>query len=64
MKNTFAYRAQNISIERVLALRPEIENFHAEYCAVLDQNQVELWPDFFAEDGLYRATSRENAELG
>lgn len=64
MKHTFAYRAQSISIERALALRPEIENFHAEYCAVLDQNQVELWPEFFTEDGLYRATSRENAELG
>lgn len=64
MKNTFTYQPQNISRERALALRPEIENFHAEYCAVLDQNQVEQWPDFFTEDGLYRATSRENAELG
>ena len=64
MKNTFTYQPQTISRERALALRPEIENFHAEYCAVLDQNQVEQWPEFFTEDGLYRATSRENAELG
>ena len=29
-----------------------------------DAGQVESWPDFFTEDGLYRVTARENADLG
>lgn len=43
-------------------LRLDLEAFHAEYCAVLDNNEVEKWPDFFCEDALYRVTARENAE--
>ncbi|HUI19139.1 MAG TPA: aromatic-ring-hydroxylating dioxygenase subunit beta [Alphaproteobacteria bacterium] len=43
-------------------LRREIEEFHAEYCYVLDNNDIERWPRFFAEDALYRITARENAE--
>lgn len=46
------------------ALRLEIEEFHAEYCAVLDSNDIEAWPDFFAEDAIYRITARENADAG
>jgi anthranilate 1,2-dioxygenase small subunit len=46
------------------ALRPEIEEFHAEYCAVLDNNDIESWPSFFTEDAIYRITARENAEAG
>lgn len=43
-------------------LRLELEAFNAEYCAALDNNDVEKWPDFFCEDALYRVTARENAE--
>jgi len=43
-------------------LRREIEEFHAEYCYVLDNNEIEAWPQFFAEDALYRITARENVE--
>jgi 3-phenylpropionate/cinnamic acid dioxygenase small subunit len=49
---------------RALALRHEIEEFNADYCATLDANDVESWPDYFTEDALYRVTGRENAELG
>ncbi len=43
-------------------LRLEIEEFNTEYAHVLDEGDLEAWPDFFAEDGLYRVTSRENAD--
>jgi 3-phenylpropionate/cinnamic acid dioxygenase small subunit len=39
-----------------------IEEFHAEYCHVLDSNDIEAWPRFFAEDAIYRITARENFE--
>ena len=58
------FRESRIDAARALALRHEIEAFNSEYCAVLDAGRVEAWPDFFAEDGVYRVTARENAELG
>lgn len=55
---------RTIDPARALALRQEIEEFNADYCATLDANDIESWPEFFTEDGLYRVTSRENVELG
>ena len=43
-------------------LRLEIEEFNAEYAAVLDAGRVQDWPNFFAEDAIYRITGRENAD--
>jgi 3-phenylpropionate/cinnamic acid dioxygenase small subunit len=43
------------------ALRFEIEEFHAEYCAALDEERIADWPEFFTEDAVYRITGRENA---
>jgi 3-phenylpropionate/cinnamic acid dioxygenase small subunit len=48
---------------RSAQLRAEIESFHVEYCAVLDANDIERWPDFFHADATYRITSRENAHF-
>ena len=45
-------------------LRLEIEEFNAEYAAVLDAGRVQDWPNFFAEDAIYRITGRENADAG
>ncbi len=45
-------------------LRLEIEEFNSDYARVLDDGDLEAWPDFFADDGLYRITSRENADDG
>lgn len=58
------YCKPDISAQRAVELRALIESFNAEYCAVLDANQVERWPEFFTEDATYRVTSRENALLG
>lgn len=63
MKAQLAYRPATIAPQRAAVLRSEIEAFHAEYCAALDANDVERWPDFFCEDARYRITSRENALL-
>ncbi len=43
-------------------LRLEIEEFNAEYAAVLDASRVQDWPQFFTDDAVYRITGRENAD--
>jgi anthranilate 1,2-dioxygenase small subunit len=43
-------------------LRLEIEDFNAEYAAVLDAGRVQDWPQFFTDDAVYRITGRENAD--
>lgn len=58
------YRPSTVPAARAIELAREIERFNAEYCAVLDANEVERWPGFFAEDALYRVTARENVERG
>lgn len=62
--NHSLYRERNIDTGRSLALSHEIEAFNSEYCAVLDAGNIEAWPEFFTQDGIYRVTARENAELG
>jgi 3-phenylpropionate/cinnamic acid dioxygenase small subunit len=64
MTITLSYNPPVVSAARAATLRAEIESFHVEYCAVLDANDVERWPDFFSADATYRITSRENAHLG
>lgn len=63
MKQQLAYRPATVSPQRAAQLRAEIDAFHGEYCAALDANDVERWPEFFTEDARYRVTSRENALL-
>lgn len=63
MKHQLAYSPPTLSLKRSAELRAEIEGFHVEYCAVLDANDVERWPDFFSDEATYRITSRENAQL-
>ncbi len=41
-------------------LRQEIEDFNARYCHALDDGDLQSWPDFFAADGFYLITAREN----
>jgi anthranilate 1,2-dioxygenase small subunit len=63
MKKWLAYTPSTIPHQRAADLRAEIDAFHAEYCAALDGNDLERWPDFFDVDTTYRVTSRENAML-
>ncbi|MFM0514027.1 aromatic-ring-hydroxylating dioxygenase subunit beta [Paraburkholderia sp. RL17-373-BIF-A] len=53
-----------IAHDKALAARAAVEDFHAEYCAVLDGGSIEQWPDFFTENCLYRVTEFENAVHG
>jgi 3-phenylpropionate/cinnamic acid dioxygenase small subunit len=47
-----------------LALRIEIDELYADYAHVLDDGDLERWPEFFLEDCLYEIVSRENHERG
>ena len=51
-------------LDRDLALRLRIDSLMADYAHCIDEDRLEQWPDFFADDGVYRVTSRENDELG
>ena len=41
-----------------------IERLFADYCAALDEGELEAWPEFFVEDGLYQMIARENFAHG
>ena len=48
----------------LLLARLTAENFLANYMHAIDGDRLEEWHTFFTEDGTYRVTTRENAELG
>ena len=58
------FEKKSIAPDEVRAARAAVEDFHTEYCAVLDSGDIESWPDFFTEDCLYRVTEFENAARG
>ena len=41
-----------------------IERLFADYCAALDEGDLEAWPEFFVDDGLYQMIARENYAFG
>ena len=43
-------------------LQFEIENLYARYVHCIDEDRLEEWPGFFAEDGRYQITTAENHE--
>ena len=51
-----------ISAAEKRELRLAIEEFNIEYARILDEQNIEAWPDFFTDDGWYRVTARENAD--
>ena len=50
----------NLSPAEARDLRFEIEEFNIDYARVLDEQDIDRWPEFFTEDGFYRVTAREN----
>ena len=58
------FEAASIYPAAARELRFAVEEFNADYCAVLDSGDVEQWPEFFTEDAVYRITARENADAG
>jgi len=47
---------------KLAELRWLVEEFNYEYAAVLDRCEIERWPEFFTEDGVYRLIARDNAD--
>lgn len=54
----------NLSPDEARTLRFDIEEFNTEYARILDEQDIDRWPDFFTEDGFYRVTGRENFDAG
>jgi anthranilate 1,2-dioxygenase small subunit len=46
------------------ALYAQIEDLNARYAQAIDDDRLEMWPEFFTEDGTYAIVPRENVELG
>lgn len=46
------------------ALLAQIDGLNAHYAAVIDDDELERWPDFFTEDCEYRVIPRENHDHG
>lgn len=55
---------QDIRSGLVQQARALIDAFNADYVNCLDSDRLEEWPQFFAEDGVYRVVTRENYERG
>jgi len=45
-------------------LRARVADFLADYVHTVDDDRLEDWPGFFAEDALYHITTRESEEMG
>ena len=52
------------TLDAALVTRLRVEAFISEYMLALDADRLEDWYSFFAEDGTYRVTTRENHDLG
>lgn len=46
------------------ALRFQLEDFYAAYCACLDEGRYGEWPEFFTDDCVYKVQPRENYDRG
>jgi len=47
-----------------VALHFKVQDLNARYVHAIDEDRLEEWPGFFAEDGRYRITTAENLERG
>jgi anthranilate 1,2-dioxygenase small subunit/terephthalate 1,2-dioxygenase oxygenase component beta subunit len=47
-----------------IELQLRIQDLNTRYAQAIDDNKLEVWPDFFTEDGRYRVTTAENVERG
>jgi 3-phenylpropionate/cinnamic acid dioxygenase small subunit len=41
-----------------------VQEINARYVEAIDDDRLEAWPDFFADDGRYRITTAENVAQG
>lgn len=52
------------STKEMRELRNRLRDLYDDYAAALDAGELERWPDFFTQDCIYKAISRENYDLG
>jgi anthranilate 1,2-dioxygenase small subunit len=53
-----------VGVNDDLILYFRIERLFAEYCACLDEDRLEAWPELFVQGGVYKMISRENYAQG
>ncbi|WP_047151841.1 aromatic-ring-hydroxylating dioxygenase subunit beta [Aneurinibacillus tyrosinisolvens] len=51
-----------IQLKELREIQAEIEELIHAYVQCIDENHLEKWPEFFAEECLYQIISRENHE--
>jgi anthranilate 1,2-dioxygenase small subunit len=42
----------------------KVQDLNARYVHAIDEDRLEEWPEFFAENGRYRITTAENVARG
>jgi 3-phenylpropionate/cinnamic acid dioxygenase small subunit len=47
-----------------MEVRTRLADLYCAYADVLDEDELEAWPNFFTEDCLYKVVPRENYERG
>jgi 3-phenylpropionate/cinnamic acid dioxygenase small subunit len=47
-----------------VSLQPQVAQLNAEYARAIDDDRLEDWPEFFAEECLYTITSADNHQQG
>lgn len=53
---------KELQLKELREIKSEIEELMQAYVQCIDDNRLEEWPEFFAEDCLYQIISRENYE--
>lgn len=56
--------APNALASKDLRLKAAVRDLYENYCATLDDADLEAWPEFFTEDATYRVQSAENYDQG
>jgi 3-phenylpropionate/cinnamic acid dioxygenase small subunit len=51
-------------LDAPMEVRTRLADLYCAYADVLDEGELEAWPDFFTEDCLYKVVPRENYERG
>src|SRR5438105_3705639 len=53
---------KELQLKELSEIKSEIDELMQAYVQCIDDNRLEEWPEFFAEDCLYQIISRENYE--
>ncbi|SLN13133.1 aromatic-ring-hydroxylating dioxygenase subunit beta [Oceanibacterium hippocampi] len=60
---TRVYRGRQSESRELRDLRRDLRDFYEEYTLAIDENELETWLEFFTDDAVYKAISRENWDL-